>query len=331
MATMSYKHFTIDERDALQVMIDHGLDKQSIARILCMDLSSIYREIDRNSQYGYYLSAKAEGIAKKRRQQSCPRPKLDNRILIQEIERCFFEQDYSPEQISGVLALHNPGDKSFHVSHETIYKHLYSQKRNLPDLKIHFRHGHKIRRKRLSGKDKRGIIKDRKFIDARPDIVEEKTRCGDWEGDTIEGASKKGYVATFVDRKTKYLVAFPLKYKQAELIVEGAQKAFANIPTMQKMTLTVDNGKEFSRHADLGKAIGMDVYFAHPYHSWERGLNEHTNGLLRQYLPKNRSLDTLTKRELAHIVDRINNRPRKSLGYRTPFEMFYRKSFALRT
>lgn len=328
---MSYKHFTIDERDALQVMIDRDMDKQIIARILCMDLSSIYREIDRNSQHGYYLSAKAEGIAKKRRQQASPRPKLDNRILIQEIERCFFEQDFSPEQISGALALHNPGDKSFHVSHETIYKHLYSQKNNLPDLKIHFRHGHRIRRKRLSGKDKRGIIKDRKFIEYRPAIVEEKTRCGDWEGDTIEGAGKKGYVATFVDRKTKYLVAFPLKYKQAELIVEGAQKAFANVPTMQKLTLTVDNGKEFSRHADLGKATGMDVYFAHPYHSWERGLNEHTNGLLRQYLPKNRSLDTLTKKELAYIVNRINNRPRKSLGYRTPFEMFYRKSFALQT
>jgi transposase, IS30 family len=328
---MSYKHFTIDERDALQVMIDRDLDKQSIARILCMDLSSIYREIDRNSQHGYYLSAKAEGLSKRRRQQSCPRPKMNNRILLQEIERYFFEQDYSPEQISGALALHNPGDESFHISHETIYKYLYSQKHNLPDLKIHFRHGHRIRRKRLSGKDKRGIIKDRRFIDDRPAIVKEKTRCGDWEGDTIEGADKKGYVATFVDRKTKYLVAFPLKYKQAELIVEGARKAFANVPTMQKMTLTVDNGKEFSRHVDLGKAIGMDVYFAHPYHSWERGLNEHTNGLLRQYLPKNRCLDTLTEKELAYIVNRINNRPRKSLGYRTPFEMFYRKSFALQT
>jgi IS30 family transposase len=328
---MSYNHFTIDERDALQVMIDRDLDKPSIARILNMDLSSIYREIDRNSQHGYYLSAKAEGIAKRRRQESCTKPKLGNRILIQEIERCFFEQDYSPEQISGVLALKNPGDKSFHVSHETIYQHLYSRKYALPDIRIHFRHGHRIRRKRLSGKDKRGIIKDRIFIDDRPIIVEEKTRCGDWEGDTIEGAGKKGYVATFVDRKTKYLVAFPLKYKLAELIVEGARKAFANLPTMQKMTLTVDNGKEFSRHADLGKAVGMDVYFAHPYHSWERGLNEHTNGLLRQYLPKNQSLDTLTKRELAYIVDRLNNRPRKSLGYRTPFEMFFRKTFALQT
>jgi transposase, IS30 family len=328
---MSYKHFTIDERDALQVMDDRGLDKKSIARILCKDLSSIYREMDRNSQHGYYISAKAESLTNKRRQKSCPRPKLDNQLLVQEIERCFFEQDYSPEQISGVLALHNPGDKSFHVSHETIYKYLYSRKNDLPELKNHFRHGHRTRRKRLSGKDKRGIIKDRNFIDNRPTIVEGKTRSGDWEGDTIEGAGKKGYVATFVDRKTKYLVAFPLMYKQAELIVDGARKVFANLSTMQKKTLTVDNGKEFSRHAELGKAIGMEVYFAHPYHSWERGLNEHTNGLLRQYLPKNRSLDTLTKRELAYIVDRINNRPRKSLGYRTPFEMFYRKSFALRT
>jgi IS30 family transposase len=328
---MPYKHFTSDERDALQVMKDRGLDKKSMARILCKDPSSIYRELDRNANHRCYISGKAEITAHKRRWESCSRPKLGNKLLVQEIENYFFGKDYSPEQISGVLVLQNPGDKSFHISHETIYKHLYSQKHNRSDLKIHFRHGHRIRHKRLSGNDKRGIIKDRKFIDDRPAIVEEKTRCGDWEGDTIEGAGKKGYVATFVDRKTKFLVAFPLKYKQAELIVDGARKAFANLPTLQKMTLTVDNGKEFSRHADLGKVIGMDVYFAHPYHSWERGLNEHTNGLLRQYLPKKRSLDTLTKRELAYIVDRINNRPRKSLGYRTPFEMFYRKSFALRT
>jgi IS30 family transposase len=328
---MPYKHFNSDDRDALQVMKDRGLDLECMARILCKDLSSIYRELDRNTQNGCYLSAKAEARAINRRRESCPRPKLDNRILVQEIERCFFEQDYSPEQISGALALHNPGDTSFHVSHETIYKHLYSQKHNRRDLKKHFRHGHKSRRKRLSGKDKRGIIPNRKFIDDRPRIVDQKERCGDWEGDTIEGAGKKGYVATFVDRKTKYLVAFPIKYKQADLMITGAKIAFANVSVIQKMTLTVDNGKEFARHADLGKTIGMNVYFAHPYHSWERGLSEHTNGLLRQYLPKNRPLDTLSKMELANIVDRINNRPRKSLGYRTPFEMFYRKSFALRT
>jgi len=328
---MPYKHFNSDERDALQVMADRGLDKNTMARILCKDPSSIYRELDRNAHLRCYISGRAEIKAQKRRKEACQRPKLDNKLLIEEIEQYFFREDYSPEQISGALALQNPGDKSLHVSHETIYKHLYSQKHDLADLKIHFRHGHRIRRKRLSGKDKRGIIRDRKFIDDRPTIVEAKTRCGDWEGDTIEGAGKKGYVATFVDRKTKYLVAFPIKYKQAEMIVEGARKAFANVPTMQKMTLTVDNGKEFSQHAELGKAIGMDVYFAHPYHSWERGLNEHTNGLIRQYLPKNRPLDTLTQRELAIIVDRINNRRRKSLGYRTPFEMFFRKSFALRT
>jgi IS30 family transposase len=309
---MPYKHFTSDERDALQVMNDRGLNKKSIAWILCKDPSSLYRELDRNADHRCYISGKADIKAQKRRQESCPRPKLDNKFLVQEIERLFLGLDYSPEQISGTLALHNPGDRSLHVSHETIYKYLYSRKHDLPDLKNHFRHGHSIRRKRLSGKDKRGIIKGRKFIDDRPAIVECKTRCGDWEGDTIEGAGKKGYVATFVDRKTKFLVAFPLKYKQAELIVDGALTVFANLPTMQKMTLTVDNGKEFSRHDDLGKAIGLDVYFAHPYHSWERGLNEHTNGLLRQYLPKNRTLDTLTKKELAFIVDRINNRPRKS-------------------
>lgn len=327
---MPYNHFTNDERDALQVMHDRGMEYKSVARILCKDVSSIYRELKRNGWHGSYISGKAEIKARKRRKDSCPKPKLGNRVLVYEIERLFMRLDWSPEQISGNLRLLYPGDASLHVSHETIYKHLYSRKNNLPNLRDHFRHGHRARRKRLSGKDKRGIIKDRVFIDDRPIIVDEKTRCGDWEGDTIEGAGKKGYVATFVDRKSKYLIAFPIKHKQAEFIVEGARKAFANVSIKQKMTLTVDNGKEFARHVDLGKAVGMDIYFAHPYHSWERGLNEHTNGLIRQYLPKGKPLDSLTKKELAYIVDRLNNRPRKSLGYRTPFEVFNRKSFALR-
>jgi len=328
---MPYTHFTSDERDVLQVMNDRDLDKRSIARILGKDLSSIYRELDRNSWHKSYISRKAEMAAQSRRRISYTLSKRNNKLLIQEIEYYFFEKDYSPEQISGLLKRKYPGDGSLHASHETIYKYLYSQKEDRPDLKVHFRHSHTKRRKRLSGNDKRGIIKDRIFIDDRPEIVDQKTRSGDWEGDTIEGAGKKGYVATFVDRRTKYLVAFPLKYKQADLMVEGARRAFSNLSPNEKMTLTVDNGKEFSRHEDLGKAIGVDVYFAHPYHSWERGLSEHTNGLLRQYLPKDRLLDSLTSKELAHIVHLINNRPRKSLGYRTPFEMFSRKSFALQT
>ena len=137
------------------------------------------------------------------------------------------------------------------------------------------------------------------FINARPGIVELKARRGGWEGDAIEGASKKGYVATFVDRKTKYLVTYRLEHKTPESL---------------KKTATVDNGREFAAHKDLARTLSVKVYFAHPYHAWERGLNEHTKGLIRQHLPKNRPLVNLADREPARIVERLNNRPRVALG-----------------
>ena len=200
----------------------------------------------------------------------------------------------------------------------------------LANLKVPLRQGRKKRRNRLSGKDKRGSIPDRVFIDERPSIVDRKERIGDWEGDTIEGSRKKGYVATFTERKTKFLVPYPLARKRAADLLRGAESAFQNIPEDKRKTLAVDNGKEFALHKGLSRALKAEVYFAHPYHSWERGLNEHTNGLLRQYLPKGLNLEGLAKHRLAKIVDKLNNRPRKALGYRTPREVFFNLPFALR-
>jgi IS30 family transposase len=328
---MSYKHFTSDERDVLQVMRDKEVDIDIIARILGKSASSIYRELSRNIQDQFYLSHQADMRSRKRRKDGAPRPKRGNLALMMEVE-ARIKQDHSPEQISGRLKLENPDKPSMQVSYETIYQYIYTQPRPLAeDLRSHLRQGHKKRRKRLTGKDRRGVIPNRTFIDKRPAIVETKSRIGDWEGDTVEGGGKKGYVGTFVERNTKFLIAFPAKRKSADNIVRGARKAFALIPKKYKHTATVDNGKEFAKHEALGKATALKIFFARPYHSWERGLNEHTNGLLRQYLPKKMPLDRLTHRQLAKIVDRINNRPRKILGYLTPREAFFKKRFALRT
>jgi len=238
----------------------------------------------------------------------------------------------APEQIVGRLRLEHAGQDGWEISHETIYQYIYDQARHCgPDLRDCLRHGHKARRKRRANKDRRGIIPDRVFIDDRPGIVNRKQRFGDWEADTIEGVGKKGYVATFVERKSKFLVAYPLKNKTAESFTKGAARAFRSIPETGRKTITVDNGKEFAAHKDLARILGATVYFAHPYHSWERGLNEHTNGLIRQYLPKSRTLLDLSARELARIVWRLNNRPRKSLGYRTPREVFFKQPLALQT
>lgn len=329
---MPYHHFTSDDRDALQVLMASSgtVPAWFLARILGKHVSSIYRELSRNAKSGFYLAHHADTAAQKRRQASRCRPKRDNRELMAEIERRLRE-DHSPEQIAGRLKLEHPQEPLWHVSHETIYQHVFSRIRAGADLKAHLRQGRKKRRKRLSGKDKRGIIPDRVFIDDRPPIVDRKERIGDWEGDTIEGSRKKGYIATFTERKTKFLVAYPLARKVATDLVLGAESAFRHIPQDKRKTLTVDNGKEFAFHKGLSKALKADIYFAHPYHSWERGLNEHTNGLLRQYLPKGLPLEGLTKDRLARIVDKLNNRPRKALGYRTPREVFFNLPFALRT
>lgn len=327
---MPYSHLTTDERNFLQSAFILSLDKPIIARILGRHISSIYREVKRNGSNGYYIASTAKEQATVRRIETKPQTKLGNAALLRDI-KSRFKQDHSPEQIAGRLKLDYPGHKDRHASTELIYQYLYSCIKSEPELRAHFRQGQKKRCKRLSGKDKRGHIPNRKFIDDRPPIVNEKKRVGDWEGDTVEGGGKKGYIASWVDRSTKLLIAYPLVKKETNALVKGAKKAFRTVPKGAVKTVTVDNGKEFAAHQQLGTAVGGDVYFAHPYHSWERGLNEHTNGLLRQYFPKKRPLDTLTKKELDRAVKRINNRPRKSLNYRTPQEVFDLAIFALQT
>ena len=208
-------------------------------------------------------------------------------------------------------------------------QYIYQQVSVGNDLRGYLRHAHKPRCKRKGNNSRRGIIPDRVFIDHRPAIADEKARIGDWEGDTIEGCGKKGYVATFVDRKTKFLVANKINHKTSSELVKGAIRAFKEVPRTHLKTITLDNGREFSRHKALSMSLQADVYFAHPYHSWERGLNEHTNGLLRQYIPKKMNLLNLGQKELDNFVWKLNNRPRKILGYRTPHEVFFNLPLAL--
>ena len=326
---MPYTHLADSERDRLQIFLDKGHKIQDIATLLSRHRSTIYRELARNRTGNLYISGKAHIKAHHRRQQSCVSTKINDTVLMKKVLRRL-QDDHSPEQIAGRLKLEYPSNSKFHISHETIYQYVYACIRNGDDaLRQHSRHSHIQRRKRLCGKDKRGIIPGRTLIDRRPAIVERKSRRGDWEGDTIEGAKKRGYIATFVDRKSKFLTACTLRHKSANELLRGARLAFRKIPHSKRKTMTVDNGKEFASHFQLRALLKLRVFFAHPYHSWERGLNEHTNGLLRQYFPKNMPLDMVKQNELEQIVRKINNRPRKSLGYRTPREVFFNLPVAL--
>jgi IS30 family transposase len=327
---MPYQHFTSDDRDLLQLLFYAGVSIPAIAGRMLKHRSSIYRELTRNRAAPQYISGRAQKASQNRRTVSRPQPKLQDACLMAEVEKRI-RLDHSPEQISGRLRLEYPDDPRWRISHETIYRHVYLRIHDGDtDLRQHLRHGRKWRRKRLSHKDKRGLIPNRTFIDDRPRLVDDKIRLGDWEGDTIEGAGKQGYIGTYAERSSKYLLAFHLEHKNANLMAQGTGRSFSPLPPRAKRTITVDSGKEFAAHENIARLTGARIYFAHPYHSWERGLSEHTNGLLRQYFPKRMSFLNLSEKDLARAVERINNRPRKILNYRTPAEEFHRSLVALR-
>jgi IS30 family transposase len=233
------------------------------------------------------------------------------------------QQEWSPEQISGWMAR----EHSLKVSHETIYKYIWADKKAGGTLYLHLRHQGKKYNKRAGKNSGRGLIPGRVDITERPAIVEEKTRIGDFEIDTIVGKHHKGAIVSLVDRASKYTKLILVKTKAAEEVSQAIQKALRHIQH-RVLTLTADNGKEFAYHKIFGEALDAEVYFATPYHSWERGLNEHTNGLVRQYFPKKTDFATLTQAQVAAVEKKLNTRPRKVLNFNTPENVFFKTNFA---
>jgi IS30 family transposase len=239
------------------------------------------------------------------------------------------QEGWAPEQIAGRLRrVDHPRGRSKWISLQTIYRHIWADKATGGGLFRYLRRGGKRYLKRCGRT--RGQIVGRVSIDERPAIVDERRRMGDWEGDTIVGRQHKGLVATFVERKTGYLVARKMNDKRASSLNDAAKAALQSIPHPLIRTFTFDNGKEFAGFNELEKHFDADVYFAHPYSAWERGTNENTNGLLRQFLPKKTDFRLLTQAQLDIITQRLNNRPRKRLDYRTPCEVFKKAIVALR-
>ena len=225
----------------------------------------------------------------------------------------------SPEQIAGSLAL-----KKKYISASTIYRYI---KDRAPHLKKYLRSQKgKYRRKRGTKiREKARELAKKRRIDERPKIVERRGRLGDLEGDTMLGRDKRVRIVTLVDRRTGYLIAYLLPKHNAELLTKLAVQRLKRLPKDKRRTLTLDNGTEFSDWERLEKQTGMTIYFAYPYHSWERGTNENTNGLLRQYFPKSMDFNLITHKELADVVKRLNNRPRKRLKFKSPKQLFMKK------
>ncbi|MFI0347830.1 MAG: IS30 family transposase [Chthoniobacterales bacterium] len=317
---IGYHHVTRDERSQIRLLKAMRYSISAIAKQLNRDRSTISREILRNSgKRKFYCVKQADEKAKERRSRASRRikkmiPDLKEKI----IEK--IKEKWSPEQISGRFK-----KEGISISHESIYKLIRKDKKTGGKLYDHLRHRGKRYKKRLNGKKAgRGCIPNRIDISERPKIVDEKSRIGDWEADTIIGAKNQGVIFSIVDRLSKYLILKNVKRKNSKGIVEAIKERMVTLPHAVH-TVTFDNGKEFARHEEIAVITNAACYFAKPYHSWERGLNEHSNGLVRQYLPKSSNLSKVSDKELAIIEEKLNNRPRKVLGYRTPWEVFYAK------
>jgi IS30 family transposase len=309
-----YIQLTQEERYHISVLCKEGYSKTDTARKINRHISTISRELNRNTGKKGYRPRQAQEKALIRRYTSRKAIKFTDKVR-QIVDKKISEQ-YSPDQISGKLKM-----SGIHISHEWIYQYLLDDKRNGGQLYKNLRHSHRKRKKRYGSREKRGQIPNRVSIDKRPEIVETRRRIGDWEADTIIGRNHKGAMVTLVERKSKYTLIRKINRKTSLLLNNAVSELTKNIKE-RFVTMTVDNGSEFAGHEKITSKLGVDVYFAHPYHSWERGLNENTNGLIRQYFPKKTDFREVSDKEVLLVQHRLNNRPRKTLGYLTPNEVF---------
>ena len=315
---MSHKHIGQEDWPCIARMLRAGYSFREIAHTIGKDASSFGRHIRK------YGGRNGYDVKEVRRQKRMKRIAAMNnirlikgwllRFVIKELKR-----HKSPEQISGILLRRKRS-----LSAMTIYRYI---KERAPHLKQYLRSqkGKYRRRRGTKIREQEREQAKKRRIDERPGIVERRGRIGDFEGDTLMGRDKRVRIVSFVDRRTGYLIAFLLPKMNAELLSSLALKYFKRIPKKKKKTITLDNGTEFSDWERLEEKTGMTIYFAYPYHAWERGTNENTNGLLRQYFPKTLDFNLITPSELAHIVKRLNNRERKRLGFLSPRHVFWKK------
>ena len=311
-----YTQLTQEQRYHIYAFMKAGFLQTAIATEIGVHKSTISRELRRNRGKKGYRPKQAHVMALERRTEAHKCVKLTPQVITR-INECI-RQDFSPEQISGFLArMHH-----LRISHETIYQHILNDKTKGGNLYRHLRHSHKKRKKRYGSYDRRGQIHGRISIDERPAVVDTRERIGDWEIDTIIGKQHKGALLSLVERKSKFTLIRKLEKKQANLVAEAAIHLLN--PYKEKVcTITADNGQEFAHHESIKEQLHTAVYFARPYHAWERGLCENTNGLIRQYFPKGLRFELITDTQVQMVMNRLNNRPRKTLGYKTPNEVFF--------
>lgn len=312
-------HLTQEERYQIYSDKKAGFSNQSIADSLGRHVSTIKRELHRNLGGNGYRPQQAHRFAQERHQLKPKAIKMTEGMKAHIRER--LEQQWSPEQIQGRMKTEHQES----VCPKTIYKFIAQDKADGGDLYKNLRH--KRYRQRTGKPDARGQIRNRISIDDRPDIVDQKLRIGDWEADTVIGKGHKGVLVTLSERYSKLNLIAHVASKHADVVTQAMIDLLEPYQADLE-TITFDNGKEFAHHEKLKDAFGVETYFAHPYHSWERGLNENHNGLIRQYLPKGQPLDKVTHEQVLEIQTRLNQRPRKLLDFSTPEEVYAEMAIA---
>ena len=314
-----YHHVTLGLRCQISELKAIGLSLRKIAKQLTINVSTVSREIARNTTPSeHYRPVSADLVAKNRKSLASKVPGKMTDDLKTLIKQRLIEDQWSPDQISGRFKI----DGIAMISHESIYQYVWTDKKAGGSLYEHLRHHGKKYNKRSSGKAGRGCIPNRVDISERPAIVETKSRLGDFEADTIISAGSRTALFTIVDRKSKFTKMEKIGQKTAENTHNATVKLLKPLPN-KVLTITYDNGSEFADHEATANALKAKSYFARAYHSWERGLNEHTNGLIRQYLPKKEDFANVEDKKIQEIENKLNNRPRKVLGYKTPAEVFF--------
>ena len=315
---MSYKQFTRDDRVRLAVLLKTEAKREKIGRILDKDPVSIWREVKRNSKNGSYLPFIATKKTKERKNHR--KRKIENDPRLKKYVLKKLKKYWSPEQIAGRLRR-----QKIVICHETIYVYIILHKK----LKKYLRcqKGKYRRRHGTVPREKAREYEKKRWIGERPEIINQRQRLGDWEGDTIIGEERTQRILTHVERKSLYLIGDKLDIVTAEIVAKKISERLRKLPRRKRRSITYDNGTEFSAHEIIERETKATVYFANAYHSWERGTNENTNGLIRQFFPKRSSFAKVTQEDVDRVVKLLNHRPRKKLNYLTPFEMFHCTSF----
>jgi len=322
-----YRQLQFDERVAISSFQAQGMSIRAMARMLMRSPSTISREIARNAPSGQYSCTFAQQRRTRRRRHGRPGPKLANTSALFGQVRELLGRKWSPEQIALYLARHCPDDLGQRVSHETIYNAIYAQPKGelRRELIACLRHARSKRMPRTRGVDRRGQIADMLSIHVRPPEVADRLFPGHWEGDLIKGPANASAVGTLVERSSRLLILVRLPHPKpatAAHVLAAFTDKLRLIAQPMRHSLTYDQGREMMRHKELAAAASIAVYFCDPHSPWQRGSNENTNGLVRQYLPKGQDLSGFSQEQLDAIADEINNRPRKVLNAHSPIEIY---------